>query len=247
MWRSPFRSPHYSASLSTLFGGGSGTENIVPGEVTLAHLGVLFLDEFNLMPKSVIEALRAPLEDRKVSISRLSSKVEYPADFTLVAAINPCPCGYYGEGDKCTCTPAERQRFLDRLSGPIMDNIDLHVQVRPISFSPLRSKGQEETSGQIAQRVLECRKRQQERFSGSGISTNASMTNKQISEYCPLDAESEDFMNSLMEKMGLSMRSYYKIIKVARTIADLQDSEQIKTEHLMEAAGYRFLDKNIID
>lgn len=243
MWRRPFRSPHYSASLSALFGGGGGSENIVPGEVTLAHLGVLFLNDFNVMPQRVMEALKIPLEDGKVSISRLSSKVEYPADFTLVAAINPCPCGYYGEGDKCTCTPAERQCFLDRLSGPIMDKIDLHAQIRPISFNPLRSRDKEETSEQVARRVLECRKRQQERFSGSGISVNASMTNKQISEYCPLDAESEDFMNSLMEKMGLSMRSYYKIIKVARTIADLQGSEQIKAEHLMEAAGYRFLDK----
>lgn len=247
MWRRPFRSPHYSAPLAALIGGGSGTENIIPGEVTLAHLGVLFLDEFNLMPKGVMEALRAPLEDGKVLISRLRSKVEYPADFTLVAAANPCPCGYYGEGDRCTCTPAERQRFLARLSGPIMDRMDLQVLVRPISSSQLRSREQEETSEQIARRVLECRKRQQERFSGSGISANASMTNRQISEYCPLDAESEDFMTSLMERMSLSMRAYYRIIRVARTIADLQGSEQIKAEHLMEAAGYRILDRSIID
>lgn len=247
MWRRPFRSPHYSAPLAALIGGGSGSENIIPGEVTLAHLGVLFLDEFNLMPKSVMEALRAPLEDGKVLISRLRAKVEYPADFTLVAAANPCPCGYYGEGDRCTCTPSQRRQFLGKLSGPIMDRMDLQVLVRPISSALLRNRKPEEKSESIARRVLECRKRQFERFEGSGISSNAAMTNRDIARFCPLDAESEDFMSSLLERMSLSMRAYYRIIRVARTIADMEGSEKIKAEHLMEAAGYRILDKNLID
>ncbi|MGM9788082.1 MAG: YifB family Mg chelatase-like AAA ATPase [Candidatus Cryptobacteroides sp.] len=246
MWRRPFRSPHYSAPLAALLGGGSGSENIIPGEVTLAHLGVLFLDEFNLMPKSVMEALRAPLEDGKVLISRLKAKVEYPADFTLVAAANPCPCGYYGEGDRCSCTPAQRHQFLSRLSGPIMDRMDLQVLVRPITSAQLRNRDREESSEQIALRVLECRRRQQERFEGSGINSNSSMTNRQIMEYCHLNAESEEFMTSLMETMALSMRAYYRIIRVARTIADLEGSDTIKAEHLMEAAGYRILDKQSI-
>ncbi len=238
-----FRSPHYSASLAAIIGGAGGTDNIIPGEVTLSHLGVLFLDEFNLMPRNVMEALRAPLEDRKVVISRLRSKVEYPASFTLIAAANPCPCGYYGEQDRCTCTPGQRNQYLSRLSGPLMDRMDLQVWVHPLSVTSLKSTAPRETSAQIAARVLRGKQMQVRRFEGTDISSNAEMTVKQIGKYCPLEEQSEKLLSDMMENMHFSMRAYYRIIKVARSIADLEGSEIIKNEHIMEAAGYRFLDR----
>lgn len=238
----PFRSPHYSASMAAILGGG-GKDNIIPGEVTLAHLGVLFLDEFNLMPKSTTEALRAPLEDRKITISRLKYKVEYPASFTLVAAANPCACGYYGEGDRCTCSPAQRRQYLSRLSGPIMDRMDLQVWVHPLSAAQLRDAKPSEPSSAIAARVLKAREIQSERLKGTGLSCNAEMDRKAIDRFCILGESESKAMTQLMEAMGFSMRAYYRIIKVARTIADLEDSAQIENRHLMEAAGYRFLDK----
>lgn len=238
----PFRDPHYSASLAALIGGG-GKDNIIPGEVTLAHLGVLFLDEFNLMPRATIEALRAPMEDRKVTISRLKYKVEYPASFTLIAAANPCACGYYGEGDRCSCSPAQRQQYLSRLSGPIMDRMDLQVWVHPLSAAQLRNAKPSEPSSAIAARVLKARERQTARFSGTNISCNAEMDRKAIDRFCILEEEETKTLNQLMENMGFSMRAYYRVIKVARTIADLEGEREIKNRHLMEAAGYRFLDK----
>ena len=243
MSKRPFRNPHYSASLAALIGGGNGTENIIPGEVTLAHQGVLFLDEFNLMPKSITEALRAPLEDRKVIISRLRNKVEYPASFTLVTAVNPCPCGYYGEGNRCTCTPAQRNLYLKRLSGPILDRMDLQVIVHPIAPGTLKTKIKTDNSTTIAARVLRTRAIQQERFKNTDISSNAEMTNKIMEKLCPLSKECENLMQELMEKLSLSMRAYFRIIKVARTIADMEEKENIETQHLLEAAGYRFLDR----
>ncbi len=245
MRKRPFRSPHYSASLAAIIGGTGGTDNMIPGEVTLAHLGVLFLDEFNLMPRSVMEALRAPLEDRKVTISRLRSKIEYPASFTLIAAANPCPCGYYGERGRCTCTPGQRSQYLSRLSGPIMDRMDLQVWIHPLKLASLKSEAKRETSAQIAQKVIRGKQMQSRRFEGTGILSNAEMTVKQISKFCPLDAQSEKLLSEMMEKMQFSMRAYYRIIKVARSIADLEESECIKNEHIMEAAGYRFLDRTI--
>lgn len=239
----PFRSPHYSASLAAIIGGTGGTDNIIPGEVTLSHLGVLFLDEFNLMPRSVIEALRAPLEDRKVVISRLRSKIEYPASFTLIAAANPCPCGYYGEQGRCTCTPGQRNQYLSRLSGPIMDRMDLQVWVHPLNISSLKSTAPRESSAQIARRVLQGRQMQTRRFKGTWISSNAEMSVKQIGRFCPLDTDCEKLLSDLMETMQFSMRAYYRIIKVARSIADLEGSEDIRKEHIMEASGYRFLDR----
>ena len=239
----PFRSPHYSASLAAIIGGTGGTDNIIPGEVTLSHLGVLFLDEFNLMPRSVIEALRAPLEDRKVVISRLRSKIEYPASFTLIAAANPCPCGYYGEQGRCTCTPGQRNQYLSRLSGPIMDRMDLQVWVHPLNISSLKSTAPRESSAQIARRVLLGRRMQTRRFEGTGISSNAEMSVKQIGRFCPLEPDCEKLLSDLMETMQFSMRAYYRIIKVARSIADLEGSENIRKEHIMEASGYRFLDR----
>lgn len=243
----PYRSPHYSASMAAIIGGGGVSDNIIPGEVTLEHQGVLFLDEFNMMPKSVLESLRAPLEDRKVIISRLRSKVEYPSSFTLVAAANPCPCGYYGEGERCICTPGQRQLYFSRLSGPIMDRMDLQVWIHSLPPEVLRKKTKGESSAQIRKRVLKARERQEQRFHGSGIHCNSEMTNKQIERFCALDSECDELMNDLMSSMSLSMRAYYRIIKVARTIADIEGSEKIKSPHLMEAAGYRFLDKITID
>ena len=244
MNRRPFRAPHYSASLAAIIGGGAG-DNIIPGEISLAQNGVLFLDEMSLMPKSVIEALRGPIEDRKVVISRLKSKIEYPSSFMLVAASNPCPCGYWGEGDRCTCTPGQRLGYMARLSGPIMDRIDLQVAVRSVPGHLIIGAPKAEPSAAVAVRVMRAREIQRRRFEGTGILTNAEMTNKLIERFCPLDTPCQELLTKLMEKLGLSMRAYFRIIRVARTIADLAGSPRIRPEHLSEAAGYRFLDRAI--
>lgn len=238
----PFRTPHYSASLPAIIGGGAG-ENIQPGEITLAHGGVLFLDEFNQMPKSVTEALRGPLEDRKVTVSRLRSKVEYPASFMLVAASNPCPCGYYGEGDRCTCSPAQRMGYLSRLSGPILDRIDIHVWMHPVDSKMMLSKQKGESSAAVASRVAKARQIQKERFASEPIFTNAEMDNKQIEKYCPMSEGCRTALEKIMTRSRMSMRAFYRIIRVARTIADLDGSENILPGHIVEAAGFRFLDK----
>ena len=243
----PFRAPHYSASLPAIIGGGGG-DGVFPGEVSLAHSGVLFIDEIAHMPKSVVEALRGPLEDRKVTISRLKTKVEYPASFTLVAASNPCPCGYYGEGDRCTCTPSQRLAYLSRLSGPIMDRIDLQVIVRSISPTAIAARASHpaEPSAAVAARVLKARDIQRLRFFSEPINCNAEMNNRQIERYCKLSPACQETMQDLMSRMSFSMRAYYRIIKVARTIADLEGAEDIAVRHLTEAAGYRFLDRQNI-
>ena len=243
----PFRAPHISASKAAMLGGGSG-DNILPGEVSLATNGVLFLDEFCEAPKSTLEALRGPLEDRKVCISRLKAKVEYPASFMLVAASNPCPCGYYGEGDRCTCSPAQRMTYISKLSGPIMDRIDLQLGMHPVETSALVRGGKAEPSEAIAQRVLRARAIQRDRFAGSGIFCNAEMNSKQLEKFCPLDGACKDLLESIIDKLGLSARAYTRIIKIARTIADLAESPYIQPQHLTEAALYRFLDRrNILD
>ena len=243
----PFRAPHISASKAAMLGGGSG-DTILPGEVSLATNGVLFLDEFCEAPKSTLEALRGPLEDRKVTISRLKAKVEYPASFMLVAASNPCPCGYYGEGDRCTCSPGQRMSYFSKLSGPIMDRIDIQLWMHPVETSALIRGGKAEPSEAIAQRVLRAREIQRERLSGSGIFCNAEMNGKQLEKYCPLDSACKDLLENLIDKLGLSARAYTRIIKIARTIADLAGSPFIQPPHLSEAALYRFLDRrNILD
>ena len=245
MRQRPFRAPHYSASVAALLGGGS--DNIMPGEISLAHNGVLFIDEFCEAPKKVLEVLRAPMEDRKVTISRLKSKVEYPADFMLVAASNPCPCGYYGDGDRCTCTPGQRLSYLSKLSGPIMDRIDIQLMVSRVDARLLVNRKPGQTSAQIAARVLRAREIQRARFAsaanGENIFCNAAMNNRQTEMFCPLSTDCKALLERLIERMGLSARACSRIIRLARTIADLAGSPDIRPEHLSEAASYRFLDR----
>lgn len=238
----PFRAPHYSASLPAIIGGGAG-QDIRPGEVTLAHNGILFIDEYGQMPKSVLEALRGPMEDRKVTISRLRSKLEYPASFMLVAASNPCPCGYYGEGDRCRCTPGQRATYLSKLSGPIMDRIDIQLWLHPVNTKKLVGRKKGESSAAVAARILRAREIQKERFAGTGIFTNAEMSGRMLERFCHLEGECESLMEKLMDNLGLSARAYSRILKVARTIADLEGSPGLAPEFLGEAASYRFLDR----
>jgi magnesium chelatase family protein len=261
----PFRAPHYTASLPALIGGGSDT--ILPGEMSLAHNGVLFIDEFCEAPKKMIEALRAPMEDRRVVISRLKSKVEYPASFMLVAATNPCPCGWYGEGDRCTCTPGRREAYIGRLSGPLLDRVDLQLWLKSVDPGKLVRGSLSETSEQVRERVIAARRIQAERFREEPIRVNAEMDNRMIRRYCPLDARCQDYLEKVMTRMGLSARACSRIIKLARTIADLEAAAQLQAAgalsvadartigaaagpiavpHLAEAAGYRFLDRQHI-
>lgn len=242
----PFRAPHYSASVAALIGGGS--DNILPGEISLAHNGILMIDEFCEAPKKVLEVLRGPMEDRCVTISRLKSKVEYPADFMLVAATNPCPCGYYGEGERCTCTPSQRAAYLAKLSGPIMDRIDIQLWMSPVDSRKLVNRQKSESSSCVAARVLAAREIQKKRFTeaGDGIFCNAAMSSRQIEKHCPLSESCRTLLEKIIVKMGLSARACSRIIKLARTIADLEGARDIRTDHISEAASYRFLDKQNI-
>ena len=242
----PFRAPHYSASVAALLGGGS--DNIMPGEISLAHNGVLFIDEFCEAPKKVLEVLRGPMEDRKVTISRLKSKVEYPADFMLVAATNPCPCGYYGDGDRCTCTPGQRLSYLSKLSGPIMDRIDIQLMVSRVDARLLVNRKPGQASAEIAGRVLRARDIQRSRFAAAGedIFCNAAMNNRQTELFCPLSPPCKALLERLIERMGLSARACSRMVRLARTIADLAGAPDILPEHLSEAAAYRFLDRQNI-
>ena len=245
----PFRAPHYSASVAAMLGGGSDT--IMPGEISLAHNGILFMDEFCEAPKRLMEVLRAPMEDRKVTISRLKSKVEYPADFMLIAASNPCPCGYYGDGERCTCTPGQRMSYISKLSGPIMDRIDIQLVVTRVDAKKLVDRKPAESSAEVAARVQKARDFQRLRFSGKdgeGIFCNAAMSGRQIETFCPLSPECKTLMEKIIDRMELSARACSRIIKLARTIADLAQETDIRPEHISEAAGYRFLDKrNLFD
>ncbi len=251
----PFRAPHNSASSAALIGGGS--DPITPGEVSLANNGVLFLDEFLEIPRKNIEVLRAPMEDKKIVISRLKTKVEYPANFTLIAAANPCPCGYYGENDRCTCSVGARNSYLAKLSGPIMDRIDIQIWCKSVSAKDLLHKRETETSAVVAERVSRVREIQRQRFAGDGIFCNAQMDRKLMEKYCPLSSDCRDFLEKAMDRMGLSARAATRIIKLARTIADMDCAAKhagaapvmtdqampITVDHLAEALSYRFLDK----
>jgi magnesium chelatase family protein len=216
--------------------------------MSLAHNGVLFIDEFCEAPKKMIEALRAPMEDRRVVISRLKSKVEYPASFMLVAATNPCPCGWYGEGDRCTCAPSRREAYLGRLSGPLLDRVDLHLWLKSVDPGKLVRGAVSETSEQVRARVITAREIQAARLKDEPVRVNAEMDNRMLRLYCPLDARCQDYLEKVMTRMGLSARACTRIIRLARTIADLEGAAGIRVTHLAEAAGYRFLDKrNVLE
>ncbi len=233
----PFRSPHHTISMAGLIGGGTVPK---PGEVTLAHRGVLFLDELPEFPRSVLEVLRQPLEDRKVYISRVNASFVYPSDFVLIAAMNPCPCGYLGDPDHpCTCSDGEIRSYSRKISGPLLDRIDLHVAVMRPKYSELTATSKSESSEKIGQRVREARKVQSERLMKWHMQNNAQMGHRQLRETCPLDKECSDLLREVFEKLHLSARSYDRIIKVSRTIADLEGASAIKTEHVAEALSYR--------
>ncbi len=237
----PFRSPHHTVSHAGLIGGGSYPK---PGEVSLAHNGVLFLDELPEFSQKVIEVLRQPMEDGVVTISRAKQSITFPARFMLVAAMNPCPCGYLTDPyHKCTCAPSEIRRYHSKISGPLLDRIDIHIEVPPVRFEELKNKKDGEPSHAIRERVERARKIQESRFMGRKIHFNAHMGQKEIKEFCQLDNTSENLLKMAMEKMGLSARAYARILKVARTIADLEGSENIKPNHVQEAISYRSLDR----
>ncbi len=238
----PFRSPHHTISDVALVGGGS---NPHPGEISLSHNGVLFLDELPEFKRTVLEVMRQPLEDRVITISRAKSTVDYPASFMLVSSMNPCPCGYYNHPEKdCLCSPGIVQKYLNKISGPLLDRIDLHVEVTPVSFSELSSKEKGESSKDIRKKVILSREIQEKRFSKSKKTySNSHMSSKQLQDFCKLDNESSEMLKTAMEKLDLSARAYNRILKVSRTIADLDDSENIESQHIAEAIQYRSLDR----
>ena len=237
----PFRDPHHTISDVALIGGGSSPR---PGEVSLAHNGVLFLDEFAEFSRSSLEVLREPLENGRVTISRAKETVTYPARFTLVAAMNPCPCGNLGSPTTpCTCSPMQINRYKTRISGPLLDRIDLTVNLNPVKYTDWNKASEGETSAQIRERVLKAREIQRKRFAGTTTSANAFMTAKQIKEFCPLPPGADAILEAAMRKFGLSARSLDKILKTARTIADLEGTENIEIKHLVEVMQYRPLDR----
>ncbi len=239
----PFRSPHHTISDVALVGGGSYPQ---PGEISLAHNGVLFLDELPEFKRSVLEVMRQPLEERRVTISRAKHTVDFPASFMLVASMNPCPCGFHNHPEKeCTCPPGTVQKYLSKVSGPLLDRIDLHVEVTPVNFNELSSDRESESSETIRDRVINARLAQTKRFeSVSDIYCNAQMTPKAVRKICAINNAGQLLLKRAMEKMGLSARAYDRILKVARTVADLAGSETIETEHLAEAIHFRSLDRD---
>ena len=238
----PFRSPHHTISDVALVGGGTNPQ---PGEISLAHNGVLFLDELPEFKRTVLEVMRQPLEDRVVTISRAKSSVDYPANFMLVSSMNPCPCGYYNHPDKdCLCPPGMVQKYLNKISGPLLDRIDLHVEVTPVSFEELSSKEKGESSANIRERVMAARELQGSRYKeNEGVHANAQMSTKQLQVFCKLNPESQQLLKMAMTKLNLSARAYDRILKVARTIADLEKNKSITSEHIAEAIQYRSLDR----
>ncbi len=237
----PFRSPHHTASVAALTGGGPKAK---PGEVSLAHNGVLFLDELPEYPRGSLESLRQPLEDGKITVSRVQSTVQYPAEFMLVASMNPCPCGNFGsKKNNCTCTPTAIQRYLSKISGPLLDRIDMHVEVDSISYEEIADTGLAESSAEIRERVQRARNIQQKRFAGMGICCNAQMDPEMIRTFCALDNESQKLIEYAFEKLNMSARGYNRILKVARTVADLENAERISSRHITLAISFRNLDR----
>lgn len=237
----PFRAPHHTISGASLIGGGRIPR---PGEISLAHHGVLFLDELPEFPNNVLELLRVPLEDKIININRVNASLTYPCNFMLIASMNPCPCGYYGSKEKeCTCSENSINKYMGKISGPLLDRIDIHIEVEAVKYQKLNSSEKGETSEQIKKRVDKARKIQQERYSKHGIYSNAELTPRLIEEYCKLDSKGKEILKNSFEKLGLSARAYGRILKVARTIADLDGNQNIDIKHLAEAIQYRNLDR----
>jgi magnesium chelatase family protein len=238
----PFRSPHHTVSQVAMTGGGN---RALPGEVSMAHNGVLFLDELPEFNKTTLEVLRQPLEDRKITISRAKYTVEYPCSFMFVASMNPCPCGYYGDPTHhCVCTPGQIQRYMNKISGPLLDRIDIHCEVLVVPFKELSQMEPGEPSSVIRERVIKARQIQEQRFKDyRGVYCNAQMTERMIHLFAEPDQQSLDMLRMAMERLSLSARAYSRILKVARTIADLEGSERIQSQHIAEAIGYRNLDR----
>lgn len=237
----PFRMPHHTVPISTIIGGGRTPK---PGEISLAHNGVLFLDELPEYSKNILESLREPLEDKEVVISRLNGNYRFPCNFMLVASMNPCPCGYYGDSEKkCKCTPQEIHKYLNKISGPLLDRIDIQIEVRRPKIEKLNFKTKLESSQEIRKRVNKARKLQLERYEKYNIYSNAELTPKLIAEFCKLDEEGEMLLKNAFQKLNLSVRAYERILKVARTIADLESKEKIECKHIAEAIQYRSLDR----
>lgn len=240
----PFRSPHHTISDAALVGG--GMNKIRPGEISLAHHGVLFLDELPEFARNVLEVLRQPIEDKRITISRTKQTVDYPANFMLVCSMNPCPCGHYSDPfHACSCTPTSIQKYIGKISGPLLDRIDIHVEVPAVNYQEISSKRQGESSSVIRERVLNAKEIQNERFQNTKhVFKNADMGSKLIRKYCELDSASHDLLKIAMDKLGLSARAYDRILKVSRTIADLEGVEQITSMHVSEAIQYRSLDRD---
>ncbi|MDE5562342.1 MAG: YifB family Mg chelatase-like AAA ATPase [Clostridiales bacterium] len=239
----PFRSPHHTTSRVALTGGGPSAK---PGEISYSHNGVLFLDELPEYPRSVLEILRQPLEDGVVTVSRAARSVEYPANFMLVASMNPCPCGYYGSAThQCTCSPSQIQKYMSRISGPLLDRIDLHIDVDEVNYDDLTKESNTESSAEVRARVNAARAVQTARYAGTNVHSNAKMTSEMIKKYCVLDAAGERILQAAFDKLGMSARAYTRILKVARTIADLDGKPDITSAHVAEAVMYRSLDKAV--
>ena len=237
----PFRSPHHTVSVAGISGGGTVPK---PGEISLAHNGVLFLDELPEFRRDVMEALRQPIEDGKVTISRVAGTLTYPSSIMLVAAMNPCPCGFFGHPTKsCSCSSQAVHKYLNKISGPMLDRIDLHVEVPPVDYTALSSNSNEETSATIKERVNKARKIQQERYKGTGITCNADLTPALLKKFCKLTADAEKYLELSFERLGMSARAYDRILKVARTIADLDASDIIQKQHIFSAISFRSLDR----
>ena len=237
----PFRSPHHTISEIGLIGGGRLPK---PGEISLAHLGILFLDELLEFNKNTLEVLRGPMEDRVVNISRAGINVSYPCNFMMVASMNPCPCGYYGSKIKeCTCTQSQREKYKAKLSGPMLDRFDIHIQVYPVNYEEMENRVCE-TSREIQKRVNKAKVMQVKRYKEYSIYSNAELTPKLIEQFCKIDKKTKEILNNSFKALNLSARAYYKILKVARTIADLEEKENIEEDHILEAIQYRSLDKD---
>lgn len=237
----PFRNPHHTVSSASLIGGGRIPK---PGEISLAHYGVLFLDELPEFKRSTLEVLRGPLESKNVTISRVLTTLTYPSNFMFIASMNPCECGYYGNPEKeCTCTPSSIKKYISKISGPLLDRIDIHIEVVPVKYEKLDCLSRNETSEEIRKRVNKARKIQLERYKGLKIYSNAELDSSLVEKFCRLDEKGKEIMKKAFDRLGLSARAYNKILKLARTIADLDGSANIEYKHIAEAIQYRSLDK----